>query len=481
MPKRTTLLTLGMLTAAAVAGGAADEWFEISAESLRDKIRGGLTGQILGNLNGLPHEMKYIAGPGNVAEYTPSLPDGARTDDDTDLEWVYATGMVRAGELFLPPGEIAALWKRHINRSIWCSNLYVRQMMDLGFEPPLTGSPAVNPWAEFNISGQFLCESFGLMAPAMPETAARLGVHYTRVGISGEPAQTTQLFAAMIAEAFAAEDVEAVLDAGLRAVDPDSVLHEIAADVRRWHAEHPNDWRAARRLVHDQYSRHGGAMRDKNGYELNTASTLAALLYGGGDFAETLRTAFNFGWDADNNAATAGAVIGAMRGRAWMERQGWEIKDVYRNTTRDHMPDDETLSGFADKLCRLAELAIRENGGETFERDGEPWHRIKTQEPAAVYPLLSNEDEFARFAEAWKPRMEETLTGAAEKTALARAAYLAICLGEGARMREAHPEKWTAALDALRSFEGMMKAIRESPTPDAERLRARAREAGLLE
>jgi hypothetical protein len=31
---------------------------EIPGDVLQDKIRGGLLGQILGNLNGLPHEMK---------------------------------------------------------------------------------------------------------------------------------------------------------------------------------------------------------------------------------------------------------------------------------------------------------------------------------------------------------------------------------------------------------------------------------------
>ena len=44
---------------------------EMPAEVLRDKIRGGLLGQILGNLNGLHHEMKYIDQPGNAKEYIP--------------------------------------------------------------------------------------------------------------------------------------------------------------------------------------------------------------------------------------------------------------------------------------------------------------------------------------------------------------------------------------------------------------------------
>lgn len=45
-------------------------------------IQGGVLGQMLGNLNGLSHEFKYIDEPGDVRDYTPSLPRGAHTDDD---------------------------------------------------------------------------------------------------------------------------------------------------------------------------------------------------------------------------------------------------------------------------------------------------------------------------------------------------------------------------------------------------------------
>lgn len=41
---------------------------ELFAEDLEDRIRGGLLGQLLGNLNRLRHEMKYIDKPGNVNE-----------------------------------------------------------------------------------------------------------------------------------------------------------------------------------------------------------------------------------------------------------------------------------------------------------------------------------------------------------------------------------------------------------------------------
>jgi len=315
----------------------ADEgvYFEVSAKDLADRIHGGLIGQLLGNLNGLPHENKYYEEPGSVAGYVPALPDGARTDDDTDIEWVYIAAMQRQRKLLLGGEEIAALWRQYINSHIWCANLYARRLMDIGIEPPLTGALPVNPWSNFNISGQFVSECFGLIAPAMPRTAAKVALNYTHVSIDGEPAQATQLFTAMIATAFVTDDIDEIISAGVAALDPASDLVHIVADVRQWWKQHPTDWRMLRQLLRDKYMVHDSRMRNQNGYELCTGATIAALLYGHGDLVATLTMAFNFGWDADNNAATAGTIIGVMRGYEWIAKQGWTIKDVYRNTTRN--------------------------------------------------------------------------------------------------------------------------------------------------
>ncbi len=192
----------------------AQQAIQVPVAEITDKIRGGLLGQMLGNLNGIPHEFKYFREPGSVEGYVPALPEGAWTDDDTDFEWVYICEMQRRRTLLLPYDTIAALWKSRINKNIWCSNRYARHLLDMGFTPPETGDPRLNPWAAFNVSGQFLCETFALLAPAMPQTAARTGLHYTRVAIGGEPAQTTQLFTTMIATAFMENDIDKIIAAG---------------------------------------------------------------------------------------------------------------------------------------------------------------------------------------------------------------------------------------------------------------------------
>ena len=94
-PITVTCALLTVLAPIALRAQPTNRELRIPADTLEDKLRGGMLGQILGNLNGLPHEFKYIDEPGNVEVYTPSLPDGAVTDDDTDIEWVYIREIAR--------------------------------------------------------------------------------------------------------------------------------------------------------------------------------------------------------------------------------------------------------------------------------------------------------------------------------------------------------------------------------------------------
>ncbi|HUU29029.1 MAG TPA: ADP-ribosylglycohydrolase family protein [archaeon] len=450
---------------------------DIQSEVLEDKIRGGLLSQIIGNLNGLPHEFKYIDEPGAVENYTPSLAEGARTDDDTDIEWVYIVEMQRSGEVFIPAERISQIWKEHINRKIWCANVYARQLMNLGLDPPLTGRIALNPWSIFNISGQFICESFGLIAPAMPQSAAMLGLNYTHVTIDGEPAQATQLFTSMIATAFIESDLEKIIEAGLDAIDPESEIYSIVTQVRSWCKENP-DWRVTRAKIKDKYSRYGGEpARDGNGYELNTSSTVAALIYGGGDLAETLRIAFNFGWDADNNAATAATIIGVIKGLKWIKAQGWAIKDIYRNETRDSMPEDETITSFGDRLVDIAGRVILQYGGEEVSSGAGKIFRIHVQRPVNVEPLPEPLDRLEELREQLLPEVESGLSGSSQERA--RAAYLALCLGEAERLRLERSSEWKQALRALRNYPELLKLVFEAPEHSGEKITARAKAEGL--
>ena len=478
--KRRSFLSL----AAAVPGAASEpshQLAKIPSHILEDKIRGGFLGQVIGDLNGLKHEMKYILEPGNVEQYTPRLPEGAWTDDDTDIEWPYILEIQRTNDLLIPPQRLSAIWKEHINRRIWCSHLFLRQIMDLGIDPPLTGRMEINPWADFNLSGQFVSESWGLISPGMPQTAARIGIHYTHVSVEGEPIQSTQMIDSMIATAFLTADMERILDAGAAALDPHSVMRRIMTDVRRWHKENPKDWRMTRKLTKDKYCRYGGHdMRDRNGVWLNGASTIAALLYGDGDFVETLRSAFNFGWDADNNAAAAGAILGVIKGNQWIAAQGWEIKDLFRNTSRDNMPNDETITSFGDRLIALAERNVTARGGGKTTVNGRSVYLIPVEKPANVEPLPDPRKEHAALRNGLSRDVENGIAYGTGGQELARAAYLAICLDFAPELMRNYPERWAKAAAALNGYPKILQAVfYESPIPAGQQLAEKAIAAGI--
>jgi len=436
---------------------------ELGANRVRDKIQGGLLGQLLGNLNGLKYEFKFDKEPGNVERYVPALP-GARTDDDTDIEWVYVIEMQRSERLLIPYERIMELWQAHINRKLWVANRWARALMELGVHPPLTGHPRFNPKSHYNISGQFVCETFGLIAPGMPQAAARIGLHYTRVTIDGEPAQATQLFTSMIATAFLTGNMDEILDAGLASVDPRSQIHEIVSTTRAWCRQYPRDWRTPRRLIKERYTQYPGG---GNGYGLITASTVAALLYGQGDFTETLRLAFNFGWDADNTAATAGTIVGVIRGRQWMEAQGWQIGDAYLNTTRDGMPNDETITKFGNRLVALAECAIIQEGGKVITADGQRTYRIRTQRPANIEPLTDPVASARLLQSKMEPQLASDIASNDEKRRIRGIAIVA-CLGLGDTFSERYPEQMQRALADLKTkLESISKQRTEEGGPNA--------------
>jgi len=424
----------------------------IPAEVIVDKIRGGMFGMMIGNMNGWPYEFKFYDKHGDVQTYVPSLPKGAETDDDTDFEWVYIYNMQKTRNAYVPYDDINAYWKKSINRGIWCANRQARYLMDLGIKPPLTGNVVLNPWAEFNVSGQFLCESYGLVAAAMPQTAAKIGLHYTKVAIDNEPAQTTQLFTTMISTAFLESDVNKILDASVAALDPKSLVIQIIADVRKWHAENPNNPAETHRLMHEKYAfKDDDPYRNKNGFNMNTAAIIAAFLYGNGNFAETIRHSMNFGYDADCNCATLGTLLGTMYGHRRMMNEGWTIVDRYKNTKRDNMPMDETISSFADRIIDLFEMVNQENGGTKTVENNVVVYKIQSEKPSSVYPLLTYADELAILKTKLQSEIVTSLLSG-DKQAKARAAYYAVALDINKEMQKKYPKQWKEACYDLSGY-----------------------------
>ena len=363
---------------------------EISREELMDQIYGGWVGMLIGGIEGLPHEWKYTNQPRATLPDFTFLEKGARTDDDNDFEWTHLWFMDKENVLKLPYPRIVEIWKANMNSGIWVANKNARRLMDEGVVPPETGSVARNPAAWYNLSGQFCVESYGLIAPGMPQAAADIGLHYARIAVSEEPLQAAQFWTSLISlRAFHNGSMEEALQLALAAVDPKSCMAEVVADARLLYHAHPDDWKVARQELDKKWRLE--RRWNNNSTPVNGGFVCLALLYGGDDFYRTMQLAMAMGHDADCNAATAGTVVGARVGfKRIAAMPQFNMPDRYLNKTRPQLPAESKVSEQAETLLRVAERVILANGGERVTIDGKLGYRIKLQTPQVLERLPEN-------------------------------------------------------------------------------------------
>ncbi len=349
----------------------------LPADVYYDKVCGAWLGECAGNMFGLPHELKYDQEAGPDIAFKENYTDGARSDDDTDIEYVYLHALEEHG-LDLSYPEVAQEWMDHIHGHIWVANARALELMRQGVLPPETGHPRNNDKAWFNIGGQFTQELWGMISPGMPATAQKFADKFAHVSVYGESVMAAHYFCVMYAEAFFEKDAAALVQRGLSAIPPDSEYRQAVADCVAWHAEFPGDWRAARAALHAKYRNRWNA----NSSVLNGGACTLGLLYGEGDFERTILLLCSIGYDADCNTATVGGLLGVMKGASGLPRKWVEpLKDTYRNVTRDNLPKEEKISSIARRITAIGEKVMLNNGGKIQTLDGKRIYRIRRQTP----------------------------------------------------------------------------------------------------
>lgn len=350
-------------------------------EEILDHIYGGWVGMLIGGIEGLPHEFKYNESPRDSLPDFKFLQEGARTDDDNDIELTHLYFMDKENILKLPYPRIVEIWKANMNSGIWVANKRARELMNDSVIPPMTGNPDNNDKAPYNLSGQFCTEVYGMIAPGMPQAAADIGIHYAKISVCCESIQAARFWTTLISlNAFYRGPVEELITQSLQAVDKNSAMSEVIGDAIKAFNEFPDDWKAARLKIYNKW--HIDRKWDINSTPLDGGLVILSLLYGKGDFYKTLQYAMALGLDADCNAATAGAVLGVNLGfKKIATLPGFIMPDIFINKTRPELPAVMKISEQANIFMRVCEQVIIENGGQKTEIDGRPAFKIRLQKP----------------------------------------------------------------------------------------------------
>ncbi len=386
-----------------IGGCSKKQTVQISVEEYQEKVYASWLGQIIGNIYGLPHENAYIDEPGpNKFPY--GYPDwqlnymkevnGAFSDDDTDFEYIYLTTMEEFGpEPFYT--DITEKWLYHVRERVWLANRAALAFMHYGYTPPATGYKEINPhW--FQIDPQLINEIWAITAPGMTKYAAEKSAWAARITNDDWGIEPTVHYGAMYAAAFFESDVNKLIEIGIEALPEGSRFIETVNDMKILYKKYPNNWQKARAEMYNKYYR-DEPLETKTIWNanLNGAAGILALLYGQGDFQETLDISCAMGFDADNQAATMSGLLGVANGLKSLPKnllnplpdEKWDLpfNDSYKNVTRFDLPD-ASLKDMAMRMSNIGETIILKNGGKKITKNNVEYYIIN-QNAKYIAPL----------------------------------------------------------------------------------------------
>jgi ADP-ribosylglycohydrolase len=240
----------------------------------------------------------WKAGPAHMPE-----------DDDTNYTTVGFALMEQKGKDFIPE-DVATFWLNNIPiLHTYTAERVAYRNFCINFDPPASASYR-NPYREW-IGAQIRADFYGYAAPGQPEKAAEYAwrdacISHIKNGIYG-----AMWMSAMLAAAYVTSDIATIIRAGLAQVPEKSRFTEALRQVFSWHAS-GYSYEEAVRALHARWN-------EKTAHAWchtisNAQICTIALLWGGGDYAESISRAVLPGFDTDCNGATVGSVMGMILG-----------------------------------------------------------------------------------------------------------------------------------------------------------------------
>lgn len=201
--------------------------------------------------------------------------------------------------------DVGKGWLKYLPHACTAEHIALENLR-AGLKPPKTAETN-NPFVEW-IGADIRSDPWGYACPGMPERAADFAwrdarVSHQRNGVYGE-----MFFSAAIAAAFAAKDVREAVEVGLTEIPKGCRLQKDIRKTLQW-CDKDGDWDTTLDRIYKAFD--GMHVVHTNN---NAAVTVAGLIYGEGDLEKTISLTVMGGWDTDCTAATAGSIVGAIRG-----------------------------------------------------------------------------------------------------------------------------------------------------------------------
>jgi hypothetical protein len=337
----------------------------LSKSAYYDKTLAGILGQVTGFLSGyefvqrdaMPDEwFRLTYGPysGDSPYWSNTTYPGydrlfsngrVGSDDDYHLEF-FTQHILDVHGPNVSYQDIRDEWLDH-QIGDWGAGDEAMKRINEGMLPPLTGQ------AEFNrfywVTEAYIeTEMNGMVAPGMPQTAARLNEKFSSMLSDSDPAIWGTYLATLHSMAYFATDARTLVDQAAAVLPTNSWPYQVYRRAKQLHAQDPTNWRWAAAEI----KKMGRTVYQNDNpmaiSDVNNGLLLVSMLYGNNDYMTTARIASLSGYDADCTAAAALGIMGIIKGMAGTPQ---EVKDrVYSNGSGVYINDLTT--GFPPRINR---------------------------------------------------------------------------------------------------------------------------------
>ncbi len=316
---------------------------KINRKIYRDKVYACWLGKNIGGTMGTPFEGNpdLLDIKGFTSKKGEPLPN-----DDLDLQIVWLKALNEVGALNLDANILSWYWRKYIPAK-WNEYGVGQNNASVGFTPPMSGELYNDGWNASN-GAWIRSEIWACLAPGFPNFAAKYAIMEASIDHGVSEGTIAEIFTSTLESiAFVESDLRTAITGALKFIPEDS---RVAQSVRLVTEEYDKgtDWKDTRQKVLSMNSDLGYFMAPSN-----IAYVVIGLLYGEGDFLQSLIYAINCGDDTDCTGATVGSVLGILGGTASIPD---ELKDYIGDRIITKSLD---ISSFWDLPATCADLTER--------------------------------------------------------------------------------------------------------------------------
>ena len=319
--------------------------------TMRDKVHACWLGKNLGGTIGGPYEGRtnmndikgFVTKPGEV------LPN-----DDLDLQLLWLKVMEERGPRGINAQVLGEYWLSFIGPN-WNEYGIAKANLRSGIPAPLSGGVNNGHW--YHSNGAWIrTEIWSCLYPGNVEEAIRYAFYDASVDHGyGEGSYAAIFVAALESAAFVFSDINVLIDIGLSKIPADCRVAR-SVNIAREAYRSGKTWQEARQLIVEDSADLGWFQAPGN-----LGFVIIGLLYGEGDFKQSMILTVNCGDDTDCTAATVGSILGIIGGTAglpadWVSYMGEEI--VQKCLVFGHGPYPTSITQLTDAVMKLQAVTL---------------------------------------------------------------------------------------------------------------------------